>query len=725
MPPTTHSSPARDALLAGLVVALTSLPSGLSLAALVFAGPLAPHLGVGIAVTMFSGLALAVIGSLRSGQRGMILIVQDKNAVILAGAAATVAAEVAAHNPGADPLPTVLVLLAIASLTTGAVLWTLGRLHLGRLVRFVPYPVIAGFVAGTGFLLITGGLQVMVRGPFTLTGQLAPELLARWLPGLLFGVGLTWWTLRRAGRWSIPGALLGVVALFYAALRALGGTPEAAMADGWLLGPLPTGAMWPPPLPSLAAIDGAALLHGLPSLGPLVIVAVLGLLLNISSAEAVTDLEFDLDRELRATGVANLVVGCGAGLPGYVSLSAATLVHRMGVVGRGPPLVAAATFAAFLAFGAAPLAWVPRLALGGLLVFLGVGMLYHALHSSWSQLPRRELALVLAILGVIAAIGFIAGVGVGLLVSVALFALDSSRVDIVKQSTTGAQLRSNTARASRDQAVLDAHGGRIRVVQLQGYIFFGSAHRLLTDMTRELDGGAALAFLVVDFRHVVGIDCSAATTLARLQRRLETHAVVLVCTGLDLVIERLLRLAGCTLQGGAPGDLDLDRGLEWCEEQLLSATGTAAEVASLTDEFAALAGDRELLPRLLRHAELVELPAGAPLFRVGDECDGLYLIEAGRLTAWHDHGGAGRRRLRTMGPGSLIGEAGLYRRSLRSAAVVSDTPARLQRLSNAALEQMRRGSPELLAELHRVVATLLADRLVRTTAALQGKFHVS
>ena len=138
-----------------------------------------------------------------------------------------------------------------------------------------------------------------------------------------------------------------------------------------------------------------------------------------------------------------------------------------------------------------------------------------------------------------------------------------------------------------------------------------------------------------------------------------------------------------------------------------------------------LAGDAALLPRLLAYAEVVELPADATVFAAGDDGDGLYLIESGSLTAWLELGDGHRRRLRRMGPGTMIGEAGPYLHARRSAAVVSDTPVRLHWLSNAALAQMQAEAPELLAELHRVVASMLADRLVRTTAALQRRFHVS
>ncbi len=292
-----------DIALAGLVVTLTSLPFALSLGALVFSGPLAPYVGVGVGLVLFSGLVLGLVGERLSGRGGAIVLVQDKTAVILAAAAA-VAGDVLARSPGANPLPTVLVLLALGTLFTGATMWTLGRLRLGQLVRFIPFPVIAGFLAGTGAVLLLGAIEVMAHRPFA-ASHLAPALLVRWLPGLLFGLFLAWWIERSPSKLAIPQALAVGTGLCFAALWAGGVGADAAMAGGWLLGPLPGGVLWPPTVPDAATVDWRALLHGLPNLGPLAIVAVLGLLLNISSAEAVTDSEYDLDRELRANGAAN------------------------------------------------------------------------------------------------------------------------------------------------------------------------------------------------------------------------------------------------------------------------------------------------------------------------------------------------------------------------------------------------------------------------------------
>jgi CRP-like cAMP-binding protein len=76
-------------------------------------------------------------------------------------------------------------------------------------------------------------------------------------------------------------------------------------------------------------------------------------------------------------------------------------------------------------------------------------------------------------------------------------------------------------------------------------------------------------------------------------------------------------------------------------------------------------------------------------------------------------------RLRTMGPGAVIGEMGLYLGQPRSASVVTDQPTHLYCLSAVALETMHRETPAMAAGFHRFVASLLAERLAHANATLQ------
>ena len=64
---------------------------------------------------------------------------------------------------GTDLLGPALIAMSLATALTGLLLCVLGFTHAGRAIRFVPYPVIGGFLGATGWLMITGAIQVVDR----------------------------------------------------------------------------------------------------------------------------------------------------------------------------------------------------------------------------------------------------------------------------------------------------------------------------------------------------------------------------------------------------------------------------------------------------------------------------------------------------------------------------------------------------------------------------------
>jgi SulP family sulfate permease len=76
---------------------------------------------------------------------------QENTTVMLAVIVAAIAARLPA---GSSVLPTLVAALGVTSLATGALLIAAGRFRLGKMMRFLPFPVVAGFLAGTGWLLV-------------------------------------------------------------------------------------------------------------------------------------------------------------------------------------------------------------------------------------------------------------------------------------------------------------------------------------------------------------------------------------------------------------------------------------------------------------------------------------------------------------------------------------------------------------------------------------------
>jgi SulP family sulfate permease len=728
-------------IFAGAISGTLIVTFGISLAALVFNGDAARYLPAGIGILLVSSFAAGVIASFLSSYRPMISAPQDNTSVILS---LMVAAIVEKAKP-ADAFPTIVAALGLTAVATGALFLTLGMLRLGKIVRFIPYPVVGGFLAGTGWLLVQGALSVLTGANLTFdkAGILldAPVLL-HWLPAFGFGVVLTL-VLRRYSHFLVlPGLIVSGVVIFYVMVALSGAGVARAEAEGLLLGPFPEGALWPPLAPSdLARVDWGVLRSNAGSMVAVMVLAGISILLNASGLELATEEEIDLDRELRGTGVANLTVGALGGVVSYISLSESILNHKIGARSRAAGLICASLSIVTLLLGSSALSYFPKPVLGGVLLFLGFSFLVETVYDAWFRLPRGEYALVILILFVVVIVGFLEGVGVGIVISSVLFAVNYARIDVVKNAISGDVLRSKAARSAASDSLLQQMGLKIYILQLQGYIFFGTAYYLLKRVKLRLSTSspARVRFILIDFRHVDGIDASAVVSFTRMRKLAEAAGVILGFTELPPAVKKQLERGGC-IDEPAPAQpaeapradkrrpiclfSDLDHGLEWCEDQLLSSnTESRPGTDVLSREIDSINHHRELVARILGYLERLDTPAGFELFRHGERSNDLYLIESGELEAWIELADGRIKRLRTMGPGSVVGESALYLGGARSASVSTTRPSTLYRLTMPALERMTHEAPRLAASFHQFVAKMLAERLVNTTSAAQMVFY--
>ena len=137
------------ALTGGLVVGLVVVIVSISFGALIFSGELADFTSQGIGFGLLTAAVLGALVALGSSFRGMVATPQDSPAAIMALIAASIAASLPASAGREEVFATVVVAVSLTSIATGVFFFALGSFKLGGLVRFIPYPVIGGFLAGT------------------------------------------------------------------------------------------------------------------------------------------------------------------------------------------------------------------------------------------------------------------------------------------------------------------------------------------------------------------------------------------------------------------------------------------------------------------------------------------------------------------------------------------------------------------------------------------------
>jgi sulfate permease, SulP family len=700
-------------VVAGIVIGAVEVVFAVSFAALVFAGYLEFYFlddGVGLYLGA-AALTLAFM-AWRAGRRGVVGGLQGTGAAMMA----VVSASVVVHGAGSpkDIFLSALAATLVAMVLCGVVFWWLGSRRRGDLIRFVPYPVVGGFLAGTGWLLFKGGVYVASRvSPFfnPLSDLGAASVLQLWLPALAFGVILLI-AVRVIKRPLVMPAVIAIgFVVFVAGMVATGSSMDEVRSGGWLLGPFDPAVLWK--TWSLTALGGAGWLSVLESWAGIVIavfVATFAILFNISGTELVLDRDLDTNQELRDAGILNVVSGALGGIPGYHALSFTALAERMRVDARAAGLIAALVPLAAVVFGAQVVGMIPRMIVGGVLVFLGLGFMVEWVWDKRRLLPPLEHAVVLLILVAIIAWGFLIGVVVGLVLAVVLFAVSYGRIELVHEVAFGDTYRSTVDRPATERAELRELSDRVQILRVSGFVFFGSTNRLLERIRRRTETTPP-RFLVIDLRRVTGVDSSAVVSFVKMMRLAEAAGSEIVFTSAsDPVRAQLARGGVVETDGLVAFEPDLDRGLQRCEDALLSPPGPA----EARGEHPSAGGPDGLPPGLAAHLERVSVPEGTVLLHQDDPPGEIYVLESGRLGVETVTAEGTRLRLRTLRPGVVVGEIALYTSVPRTADVVAEAPSVVLRIGRESIERLEAEEPELAAALHRWLATTLAERLTDT-----------
>ena len=546
-----HPQRLLPSLTIGLVVGILEIIFAISLAALIFSGPLSEHLSVGIGLALFTVVIANIAIAFLSSLPGIVANVQESPAALLAVVAHTIAVKMAASSSAEVTVLTVIVVISLTSILTGMFFFALGWFKLGGLVRFIPYPVVGGFLAGTGWLLTCSSISMMADFPLNLSQLpklMAPDIAIKWLPGLLFAL-LLLGVLRRCHHFlMIPGLLLGGSLLFYLVLWVMGIPLHQASIHGLLLGTFPQGNLWQPiDVSAWTHANWQAIVAQLGSVVPILLVSAITLLCNASGIEVAVERDLDFNHELQAAGIANMVAGLGGGIVGFQGLALSTLTHKVGAKSRLVGLFVSAVGVITLCWGSSVLSFVPKFVLGGLLLFLGLDFLMQWVYQTWFKLPKTDYLMIILILVVIATAGFLEGVSIGLLLAVILFVVSYSQIDATRTILSGANYHSNVARLPQEERSLREQGQQIAILELQGFIFFGTANNLFNSIRQLLHRHRQqpLRFLVLDFRLVSGIDSSAVFSFTKIKQLAKKHQVSLVFTTLQPRVKKLLQQGDC------------------------------------------------------------------------------------------------------------------------------------------------------------------------------------
>jgi len=512
-----YSLPAlRADLVAGLTVAIVALPLSMAIA---IASGAAPQLGLITAIV--GGFIISLLGGSRFQIGGP-------------AAAFTVVVATTINNHGLEGM-------WLATMMAGVFLMLIGFLRLGTYIKFIPYPVTVGFIAGIAAILLAGQIHDLLG--LTLAGREPPDLVPK-IAALSAAIGT-------ANPAAIGVAVL-TVAIIVGLRRVRPGWPGilvavvvASVAAFVLHLPLATigsqfgGIPRSLPVPHLPPISWDRIVTVLPDALTFTLLGAIESLLSAMVADGMTGRRHRSNMELVAQGVANIASGLFGGIPATGTVARTATNVRSGA--RSP--IAGMSHSVFLVLFmliAAPLAsFIPLSALAGVLVVVAWNMIERHAIATLARTSLGDTVVLLATLGLTLFRSLAEGIVVGFTLGVLLFIRRMSQttaieahVPLVPEDVPDDEDK----RPPYDSAV--ATDPDLAVYRISGAFFFGAAASVGQVLDSIADRHRAF---VVDFSAVPFIDSTAANTIAGVVSKARKHGVAVFVSGASQAIVRTLQ----------------------------------------------------------------------------------------------------------------------------------------------------------------------------------------
>lgn len=725
-------------LIQGLIVGAILVIVEVSFASIIFSGPLASFATPAAGMCIFGAGALSLATGLFSPFSNMVSLPQDTPVAILSVAAVAIVAALPSA-PAEVMFATVSATIMTSAFITALFFWLIGKFKLSNFARFLPFPVIGGFLAGSGAMLLLGSFGVMTDTALTaatFSHFLTLEMFIHWAPGVFFALAVFFLMRIKPHFLVLPVSILAGGIIFFLIVLVSGDSIAEIRAQGWLPALMPAGQLWPAFTAETAGkVDWQVLITQIPNILTVALLSLVGMILNINGIELGVHQDIDLDHELEVEAAGNLVAGLGGGFAGYSTLSLSMLGPRSNTITRIIPVTAALVCLAVLFFGGEALVLIPKPLLGGLLFLLGFFFLEEWLFSGWKRLTPTDYLIVLVIVLTIVNQGFLQGIGLGFALTVVIFIVRFTRIPVILSQETLTTLHSTRQRSIPDQILLARKGQSCIVLKLSGYLFFGSTYFVGKRVKELLEGENRPEHIILDLSKIQGFDISAMITFQRIAQQARAKGVtVALVSASNRLLELIRRNSSPEVMKQLSAFSDLDDALESQENQLLAKhlqilTGKTTDgITAREDLFDAAVDDLDA--QLLEQERFEGILAGmAPyltektfspgeiLVAEGEEPEGIIFVLLGSVALVMTDDTGKERRLSVLRPGGVIAPAaawGSYRSPYTARAehqgIVAIIPA-------TAIAKMEEEAPATAMLMYKYITEILH----KTTITTQNK----
>lgn len=701
----------------GFAAMLVALPASIAFGVTIYAAISPTHAALGALAGIIGASVIGLLASTFGGTDRLI-------SAPCAPAAAVLSAFAIGMVQDGVPAGNIVLMLLMLGILAGLFQVLFGMVGLGLLIKYIPYPVVSGYLTGVGLIIIGSQLSKLLGTPSGMPwyqSVISPDMWD-WRAVAVGGATIAAVLLGPQFTKKLPGTILGVIAgvATYFGLALQDASLLVQANNPLIIGPLGVSGegyfasitgRWHEigdlRLGQVAALMGSAL--------TLAVLLSIDTLKTCVVLDQMTRSQHNPNRELVAQGVANIASSSVGGIPGagtmgatLINLSSGATTRASGLVEGVLSLVAALMLSGFIA-------WIPVAALAAGLIVVGVRMIdKEPLRFVQSSATVFDFGVVVSVVIVALTVGLIAASAVGVALAIVLFLREQIGGSVVRHKFYVNQMSSNWHRPEAETRILEQKGDQAVIFELQGSLFFGTTQQLYGVLDAEMK---SRKFLILDMKRVQSVDVTAAHLLTQVRDTLAEKGAMLLLSNVRENLPNGRNLREFLDQTGVTERQEvvrlfpeLDGAIEWVEDRLLG----EVERAEPLIETPMMLAEMELF-KLRKDETLVDLEkrltlricaAGDVIYSRGEVGDSLYMIRRGSVKIFAPIGAGRTRHIATFGRGDFFGGLAFLDGRPRANDALAAVETEFYVLS---LEQFN-----LLADEHKKLAFTLMLAISRT-----------
>ncbi|AXS81155.1 SLC26A/SulP transporter family protein [Dechloromonas sp. HYN0024] len=654
----------------GLAAMLVALPAAIAFGVTVYSAISPTHAALGALAGIIGATVIGLLASMLGGTDRLISAPCAPAAALLSAFAIELVGQ-------GVPGEVIILMLLLLGVLAGMFQILFGFVGIGRLIKYIPYPVVSGYLTGVGLIIIGSQLGKLLGTPTDTRWYEALVTPALW-NWRAVSVGLATMAVMWAGpslTRRLPGTILGITAgiACYFALASQDESLLQLTANNLLIGPL--------------GADGSGYIRSITSrwheIGDLRLAQVaallgnaltLAVLLSIDTLKTcvvldqLTRSQHNPNRELVAQGIANMTSSAVGGIPGAGTMGATLVNLSSGAMTRASGLIEGMSALVFALLLSSFIAWIPVAALAGILIVVGIRMIDRGpLRFVQSADTVFDFGVVVSVVVVALTVGLIAASAAGVALAIILFLREQIGGSVVRHKFYVNQMSSNWHRPEAETRILEKKGDQAVIFELQGSLFFGTTQQLYGELEPELK---SRNFVILDMKRVQSVDVTAAHLLTQVCDSLAERGAMLLLSNVRENLPNNRNLREFLAQTGVTENQEtvrlfseLDSAIEWVEDRLLGEKETDAialddavapplelhEMELFTNRKDETLADLEA--RLVKRS----YAAGDVVYSHGEPGDEIYLIRRGTVKIFAPLGGGRSRHVATFGRGDFFG----------------------------------------------------------------------